>query len=124
MRAEQLLRDGLGTLASFRPEFGTDQEIADSIAAKLHRALGEWDRCRLALSKYSDSRNPYTVYELTKIDEHDADAAEVSGSLINLLTSLDRGIARVTEFRSTRELPQPLAELLDALELRRRRAIG
>jgi len=123
-RGEQLLRDGVELLAGFRPEFGTDQEVADSIAAKLHRALGEWERCRLILSKYTSSKNPYTVYELTKIDEHYADAAELSGSLINTLTSLDSGIARVRELASTRELPQQLAELLEALELRRRRAIG
>ena len=123
-QGEQLLREGLAVLSSFRPEFGTDQEVADSIAAKLYRALGQWDQCRAMLSKYVDSRNPYTVYELTKIEEHLADAAEISGSLIGMLTSLDRGIARIKAFGSTRELPQPLAELLDSLELRRRRAIG
>lgn len=118
--ADRLLEEGLHAALAFRVEFGPTQEVADSIAAKIYRTMGDWDSARTAMSKYADStRNSYTVYELGKVDQHDAELAAASGFIGSAIASLDKAIARIAGFRGTHEIPPPLADLLNALEERR-----
>jgi tetratricopeptide (TPR) repeat protein len=61
--ASELLQDALTALANFVPEYGTDREIADTIAAKVYRRLGQPEIGLARLATYENTQNPYTVYE-------------------------------------------------------------
>lgn len=117
---EKLLQEGLHFVLSYR-EAGTAREVADSIVAKIYRTLNDWETARTVMSKYSDQTiNSYTIYELSRIDQHDAEVAVNKGSALTAFQSLSKAISRITTFSQTHELPPPLAELLHALEERKR----
>ena len=113
-QAESKLREALGQLSSFQPEYGDDQEVADTIASKIHRTLGEWDAASKLIEKYDSTSNPYTIYEQCRLDllqsrlvpgEAEASYAEAK----------DRVLKRLDRFKAQHLLPKPLQDLIDDL---------
>ena len=111
--AEEKLREALDSVARFEPEFGGDQEVADSIKGKLFRHLGDLASAWDAVKTYEDTANPFTVYERSRIL---LDQAKRSASQARYQLSLDGTrlvINSISAFGTRQKLPQPLRELLD-----------
>jgi tetratricopeptide (TPR) repeat protein len=104
------LRDALAVLSAFQPEYGDDQEVADTISAKVHRTLGELTAASNLIGKYVDTSNPYTIYEQCRLDllqsEGDEKASAEAG---------DRVLKRLDRYKSQHQLPKPLQTLFDDL---------
>jgi tetratricopeptide (TPR) repeat protein len=108
--ALEYYRQALRALEEFRPEFGHDQEVADGIAAKVYRSMGDWDHAKLRVSKYKNTHNTFTIYEQCLIDIHESDQATVDGRYSEALGRVQNAVNRLESYDAG--LPQPLAEVL------------
>jgi tetratricopeptide (TPR) repeat protein len=99
------LQDALDMLGTFKPEYGWDQEVADSIACKVLCALGRIEEAQKRIATYIHTDNPYTVYEQCRVGLLEADRASKREDEIRLLRGV---IARIEDFRIGRELPSAL----------------
>jgi tetratricopeptide (TPR) repeat protein len=118
-KAKLKLREALSVLSSFKPEYGGDQEVADTIAAKIHRTLGELEIAAQLVAKYSETSNPYTIYEQSRIELLQSDAAQAAGKQ-ELASQLRLRVAtRLDRFRASHELPDAFRNLFDDLKLER-----
>ena len=110
--AQEKLNQALQTLSRFRPEFGHDQEVADGIASKIYRAMGDWPKARAAVEKYRNTDNPYTVYEQCRIDLWEAEIAEADERYGAALDAVRRAIGRIKGYEIKHDLSQPLQDIL------------
>ena len=111
--ALRMLRRVLAKLSTFRPEFGTDKEIADTIAAKAHRSLGDFTTAEKLLLPYQRTANPYTIYEMSRIELSlvaSEPLIEIREAKLLAAQTLIR--QRITEYRKTHVLPGALEKLL------------
>lgn len=76
LEARQKLTEGLRILSGIHHKSIHDQEVADGLASKIHRFLGEWNQARALIFQYPESDNVYTLYEQFRIEMHDAELAE------------------------------------------------
>jgi tetratricopeptide (TPR) repeat protein len=113
--AESKLRSALRVLATFQPEYGDDREVADTIAAKIYRTLGEHDTASGLLEKYSDTSNPYTVYEQCRLLLLQAEIAEESSGNAASTEAKRKVLERLDGFRAQHQLTNPLQTLFDDL---------
>ena len=111
--ALRMLRRVLAKVATFKPEFGTDKEIADTIAAKAHRNLGNFTAAAKLLLPYQGSANPYTIYEMSRI-ELSLVAADPPNEVreAKLVKVKDLIRQRISEYQKTHVLPGALEKLL------------
>lgn len=117
--ARDFVKDGLAILDRFQSLTDLQVEVVDSIAAKLFRSIGDWLNARNRVAKHEASKKPYTIYELTKIDQHDSDSAEARGRLDESLDACKRGVDRIINAGRTRELSYHLNDLLTSLQERK-----
>lgn len=112
------IRLALSVLEIFRPEFGSDQEVADGIRAKAFRLLGDWERAGAAIQKYEATGNSFTLYERCQIHLGKAEAAASDAHDSIALAELGALIQRVERFRSQKKLPRPIQEILERAKTR------
>ena len=103
--AKKKLGEALQVLATFRPEYGSDQEVADTIAAKIHRTLGEFDAATQLVGKYANTSNPYTIYEQCRLDLIQSESAETK----------QRVADRIVRYRAEHQLPSALQNIFNDL---------
>jgi Flp pilus assembly protein TadD len=115
--AVKKLEEALSTLLLFLPEYGHDQEIADSIAAKIYRTLGNWHQAHKCVAKYSETKNPYTIYEQCRIHLWEADKSLTEENYEQALISVRMAIARIKDLQDKNLLPPPLLEVLSEAEI-------
>ena len=111
--ANMKFSEGLEAISSFSPEFGYDYEIADAIAAKLHRHMGDLNKAKERIMKYTKSQNPYTIYEQCKAIMQDACEAEKESDIDNAtirIKEIDDVLKRLSHLE---ELPGALQEIID-----------
>jgi tetratricopeptide (TPR) repeat protein len=113
--AERKLREALRVLSNFQPEYGDDQEVADTIAAKIHRTLGELDAASELVGKYTNTSNPYTIYEQCRLDLLQSEVAEAVSGQVTSTEVREKVLTRLERFKAQHQLPKALQNLFDDL---------
>jgi tetratricopeptide (TPR) repeat protein len=114
--SSRLLQDVLSALASFVPEYGTDQEIVDTIAAKVYRRLGQPETALARLAAYENTQNPYTIYEWSQDELLKARNSEPELGSSPLAEARLRVKRRIETLGVSHPLPEPLQNLLRILD--------
>jgi tetratricopeptide (TPR) repeat protein len=112
------LREALVVLANFTPEYGSDQEVADTISAKIYRALGEYDTACEFVEGYANTSNPYTIYEQCRLDLLKAEVAELPGPEhgLAIAKAKQKVVDKIKKYHQEHKLPEPLQHLFNDLE--------
>lgn len=110
--ANKKLENALDTMAHFRPEYGHDREVADTITSKIYRALNDWKNAAELVGKYPNTKNRYTIYEQSLINLEEAKKLEGDGFYGEALSKVRSIAARLLALKSERDLSPPLAEVL------------
>jgi tetratricopeptide (TPR) repeat protein len=118
--AAEKYASALTILKGFIPEYGHDEEVCDGIRSKIYRELEDWDSAQRIISKYSYSNNPYTIYELCRINIHEAWTHAENGQCARAIEILDSIILRIEGYHKHRLPPDLLRVLSEAVELRDR----
>jgi tetratricopeptide (TPR) repeat protein len=121
--AEDLFKRAISILDNFRPEYGSDKEVAVAIRAKILRMLGDWSSVRAAVSDYEDTENTFIVYEQCLADLHFAEREEEQSRWSNSLTETRKVLSRLNKFAVIRPLSAQLDELRIAAEAKERRLL-
>jgi tetratricopeptide (TPR) repeat protein len=117
--ATDKFQDALNAISLFRPEYGDDQEVADTIAAKVYRTLGQPQRAKDLIGKYKNTENPYTIYEQCRVDLSEATQTHSVGQLGTALSLTQQAIDRINSYTLKHPLPQALRDVLEeAMELK------
>ncbi len=114
--ANAKLREALTALSDFRPEFGHDQEIADAIASKIYRSMGDFPKARQHVGRYQKTDNPYTIYEQCRILVGEASTSLAQDNYPEALSCIRSAKSSIEVYKIKRELPEPLQELLEEIE--------
>ena len=97
-RAHEKLAQALKRIEQFRPEFGGDEEVADSIKAKIYRTLEMLPEAYEALKKYKNTKNTYTIHEQSKIDLAIAKKKAAEGRYGQALNQVDIALQRMAKY--------------------------
>ncbi|HEX7313850.1 MAG TPA: TIR domain-containing protein [Pyrinomonadaceae bacterium] len=114
--ARTKLRNAISVLAKFKPEYGDDEEVADTIRSKVFRALNDYQSARDCIKKYSTSTRTYTIYEHCRVDVGEAMLAENKGRVGEALALLNNAMERLNVHSSHQSTNHPLAELRDEVQ--------
>ncbi|SMC99651.1 AAA domain-containing protein [Desulfocicer vacuolatum DSM 3385] len=109
--ANQKFNKGIEVVNNFIPEYGHDQEVADSIASKIFRAMGNWKDAEKRVEHYNSSRNPYTIYEQCKVALNEVSTIIERGEYDKALIKINYMQELIEKYSSSQELPQPLVEI-------------
>ncbi|HEY2233585.1 MAG TPA: TIR domain-containing protein [Candidatus Angelobacter sp.] len=115
LESARILREALAVLSTFKPQYGGDQEIADTIAAKIHRTLGELNIATQLVAKYVDTANPYTIYEQSRIELLLSESAQLQGREKEAADMRQSAAARIGRYRRNHQLPIALQNLFNDL---------
>jgi tetratricopeptide (TPR) repeat protein len=113
--AVKKFREALRVISSFQPEYGHDQEVADTIAAKIHRTLGEFNPALELVRKYTNTSNPYTIYEQCRLDLLQSKDAKTNGGHDAYIDARQKVLTRLEQFKAQHQLPKALQSLFDDL---------
>lgn len=113
--AHQKLEAALRAFGRFRAEYGGDQEVADTIKAKIYRALNQLAEARKAVQPYEGkTNNSYTINEQCKVDLAEAMILAGREEYDKAISFVDRAIARVKGFGP--KAPEALKDTLNEAE--------
>ncbi|HMP71510.1 MAG TPA: TIR domain-containing protein [Pirellulaceae bacterium] len=104
-KVEQYLKQYESTM----PE--TKIEVANSVKSKIYRVKGELDKAYEAIRGYSNSKNPYTVYEQSILSIRKSELAEEKTNYMEALIFVREAIERVRAYPF--KLPPALQQLFD-----------
>jgi hypothetical protein len=111
------LERALRAVGRFRAEYGGDQEVADTIKAKIYRAMNLLADARAVVERYEGkTSNSYTIGEQCKIDLADAVLLADSEEYAKALPYVHRAIARINAFAADHKVPEALKDVLDEAE--------
>lgn len=114
--AKEKLAEALRLLSNFEPSYGTDMEIVDALAAKIYRALNNWQNAKESVDKYKEPNNFYIVYEQCLIDIHEIEDAMAGERYGSALIIVKTAINRINKYASKKILKPLLIELLKNLQ--------
>jgi tetratricopeptide (TPR) repeat protein len=113
----QVLEEALNELATFKPEYGHDPEVAAAIASKIHREMGNYVEARKTMMKYESSENSYTLYELCQVDYFEATIFQTKQNYSKALNLVESAISRINRFEQSKHtLPESFNDILVDLE--------
>ncbi|MBD2126869.1 TIR domain-containing protein [Microcoleus sp. ZQ-A2] len=116
----KVLKEALNELQEFRPQYGQVPEVADAIASKIYREMGNFVEARKVIIKYESSQNSYTVYELCQVDYCESSISLDNQEYSKVYNLVESAINRINIFeQSQHSLPESLYEILVALEERK-----
>jgi TIR domain/AAA domain/Tetratricopeptide repeat len=96
----QSLQEALNEIETFRPEFGHDGEVADSIKSKIYRGLGNYSEAEKLMTKYAGTKNLYTLYEICQVILQKVRNSVSSNEYVDALIFCKQGIEKIDEFRN------------------------
>jgi hypothetical protein len=95
----KLLQEALNEIEAFRPEFGRDNEVADSIKSKIYREMRNYDKADELMTKYAVTQNPYLLYEIGQILLQKVQDCISHKEYIKALALAKEGIDKINGFR-------------------------
>lgn len=108
------LEDALNCLLDFQPEYGQDQEIADTIKSKIYRTLDKFKDARSIIGRYDNTENPYTLYEQCRLEITEAQHKKEANDFDGAASIVSRCILRIRSFKG--KSTKPLDDILRELE--------